>query len=82
MPRKGIDAKFWQDNYLCVPRDSSLKFHWSVSGPINGMKCSVVIPGSNHRDRYYLCATKQAVVKDPKDSVGNVGNYHIPRCRS
>ena len=29
----------WDDNFLCVPRNSPFNFEWSEKGPIRGKRC-------------------------------------------
>lgn len=45
-------AKFWANSFLCMPRDSVLKLSWSISRPLNELKCLVMRKG---RQTYFLC---------------------------
>ena len=33
------DPHTWNDNYLCVPPDAPVLFHWSYAGPVPGLAC-------------------------------------------
>ena len=54
----------WNDNFLCVPKNSPFNFVWSENGPINGFQCIEWIERSdkNWRDNY-LCRFAFQVAK-------------------
>ncbi|XP_032220869.2 uncharacterized protein LOC5520052 isoform X2 [Nematostella vectensis] len=69
MPDRNLHAVFWQDNYLCVSRDSVLTFHWSVSRPIARKNCTAIRKNRGSPQFYYLCATRvQERTKNRKQS--------------
>ena len=48
-------AELWNTSYLCVSRNSLLKFRWSVSRPIRGLGCLEVRERKRTRKGYFLC---------------------------
>ena len=57
------DPESWQDNYICVPKNSPYDFMWSDSGSIeNGHIGCLKIDEPTETGKYwrdnYLCATR------------------------
>ena len=49
----GAQEQYWENTYLCTPRDSVFKFYWSVHGQLFGKACLKVRHGC------YLCAVSR-----------------------
>jgi hypothetical protein len=62
---EGSDSDSWNDNYLCIPKESTLELQWSYSGPVSDMKCTQIIEGSDPDtwNDNYLCIPKESTLE-------------------
>ena len=70
------DRHTWNDNYLCLPNNSTLNFQWSSEGPIAGLSCiqwhETADPDSWNDN--YLCGMLQLIVFSLRYKFQNVVN--------